>query len=238
LTKRGPVTYTDDEEERRGEEVHMATVSDGLRKPGRPRSAQANQAILSAALEELAEVGFEALSIESVAARAGVGKTTIYRRWPSKMELAVEALGMVHTEVPVIDTGNFRDDILTMLKGAFHVRATLVEQLLLKVMGEVKSNPEVFRVFMERQVGPRFARIYQMIDRAKARGELRQEIDPSIIMALAAGPFFFQILFAGILTTPSSSPEQVEQLVDAILHGIAVPDPAPSSAQPAPHDAT
>jgi AcrR family transcriptional regulator len=188
-------------------------------------------------LEELAEVGFEALSIESVAARAGVGKTTIYRRWPSKMELVLESLSMVHTEVPVIDTGNFRDDLTTMLMGASHVRATIVEQLLVRVMGEVKSNPEVFQVFMERNVTPRFVRIYQMIDRAKERGELRQEIDPSIIMALAAGPFFFQILFAGILTTPSSSPEKVEELVDAILHGIAVPESTPLSSQPAPHDA-
>src|ERR1051326_8266077 len=112
-----------------GDIASMTAISDGIRKPGRPRSAQADQAILSAALEELAEVGFEALSIEAVAARAGVGKTTIYRRWPSKMELALEALSMVHTEVPVIDTGNFRDDILTMLTGAYHVRATLVEQL-------------------------------------------------------------------------------------------------------------
>ncbi len=201
----------------------MATISDGIRKPGRPRSAQADQAILRATLEEVAEVGFEALSIEAVAARAGVGKTTIYRRWPSKAELVMESISMIHTEVPVIDTGNFRDDLLTILRGAFHIDMPLVEQLVVKVIGEVKSNPEVFRVFMERHVTPRFQAITQMIERAKARGELRQDVDTALIMSLAAGPFFFQILFSGMAPTPALSPDQPEQMVDAILHGVAQP---------------
>jgi len=64
----------------------------GIRKPGRPRSAQAHKAILDATLELLAEEGFHGLSIEAVAAKAGVGKTTIYRRWPSKDELVMDAI--------------------------------------------------------------------------------------------------------------------------------------------------
>jgi AcrR family transcriptional regulator len=200
----------------------MTTIPDGLsRKPGRPRSAQADEAILQAALEELAEVGFEGLSIEAVAARAGVGKTTIYRRWPSKLELVMGAIAAIHAEVPVIDTGNFRDDLLAIMRSAFQLRAPLVEQLLLKVMGEVKTNPEVFQVFMARHVTPRFQAIIQMIERAKARGELRQDIDTALIMGLAAGPFFFQSLFASIVPTPAPSPDLAEQLVDAVLHGIA-----------------
>lgn len=202
----------------------MTSVSDGpSRKPGRPRSAQADQAILRATLEELAEVGFDALSIEAVAARAGVGKTTIYRRWPSKTELVLEAIKVIHTEVPVIDTGNFRDDVLTMLRGAFSINAPLVEELVVKLMGEVKSNPEVFRVFMEHHVTPRFQAIMQMIERAKARGELRQDVDTALIMSLAAGPYFFQILFGGMAPTPAPSPDLPGQMVDAILHGIAQP---------------
>ena len=198
----------------------MTTISDGIRKPGRPRSAQADQAILRATLEALAEVGFEALSIEAVAARAHVGKTTIYRRWPSKTELVMEAISVIHTEVPVIDTGNFRDDLLTMMRGAFQLRAPLIEQLLLKVMGEIKTNPEVFQVFMARHVAPRFQAIIQMIERAKARGELRQEIDPALVISLLGGAYFFQALFLGVLPTPALSPHLAEQVVDAVLRGI------------------
>jgi AcrR family transcriptional regulator len=201
----------------------MTGVSDGIRKPGRPRSAQADQAILKATLEELADVGFEALSIEAVAARAGVGKTTIYRRWPSKTELVLEAIKAIHAEAPVIDTGNFRNDLLALLRSAFQLRATLVEELVLKAMGEIKSNPEVFQVFMARHVTPRFQAIIQMIERAKARGELRQDVDTALIIGIAAGPYFFQILFSAIAPIPAPSPEMVEQLVDAILHGIAPP---------------
>jgi AcrR family transcriptional regulator len=202
----------------------MATASESeIRKPGRPRSAQADKAILQATLEELAAVGYEALTIEAVAARARVGKTTIYRRWPSKMELVMEAISFVHAEVPLIDTGNFRDDLLTILRGAFQLRAPIIEQLVVKLMGEVKSNPEIFQAFMQRQVTPRFQAIFQMIERAKARGELRQDIDPSLIVSLMAGPYFFQVLFAGILPTPELTPVLAEQLVDAVLHGIGAP---------------
>jgi AcrR family transcriptional regulator len=163
------------------------------------------------------------MSIEAVAARAHVGKTTIYRRWTSKTELVLEAIKAIHAEAPVIDTGNFRNDLLAILRSAFQLRATLVEQLVLKAMGEIKSNPEVFQAFMARHVTPRFQAIIQMIERAKARGELRQDIDTALIMGIAAGPYFFQILFSAIAPTPAPSPEMVEQLVDAILHGIAAP---------------
>src|SRR6266496_6782642 len=87
----------------------------GIRKPGRPRSAQAHKAILDATLELLAEGGFQGLSIEAVAARAGVGKTTIYRRWPSKNELVMDAIREVQVNLSVIDTGNFRKDVVTFV---------------------------------------------------------------------------------------------------------------------------
>ena len=100
----------------------MTTTSEpeqGIRKPGRPRSAQAHKAIIDATLELLAEEGFQGLSIEAVAAKAGVGKTTIYRRWSSKDELVMDAIREVQIDLPVIDTGNFRNDLTTLLKTAY-----------------------------------------------------------------------------------------------------------------------
>src|SRR5260370_35342567 len=100
----------------------MTTTSgpeQGIRKPGRPRSAQAHKAILDATLELLAEEGFQGLSIEEVAARAGAGKTTIYRRWSSKEELVMEAIRQVQIEVPVMDTGNFRNDLAALLETVY-----------------------------------------------------------------------------------------------------------------------
>ncbi len=200
----------------------MTAFSDGAaRKPGRPRSVRADEAILRATLEVLAEVGYEALSVEAVAARAGVGKTTVYRRWQTKVDLALAAIGAIHAEVPVIDTGNFREDLLVILRGAFQIRAALVERLVLRVLGEVKAHPEVFRAVLMSRVVPRFQAIVQMIERAKARGELRQDVDTMVIMGLAAGPYFFQVLFGEMVPAPALSVEQVEEMVDALLYGVA-----------------
>src|SRR5260370_10613411 len=96
-----------------------AEPEQGIRKPGRPRSAQAHKAIIDATLELLAEEGFQGLSIEEVAARAGVGKTTIYRRWPSKDELVMEAIRQVQIDVPAIDIGNFRNDLAALIKTVY-----------------------------------------------------------------------------------------------------------------------
>src|SRR5580704_5442851 len=78
------------------------------RRPGRPRSEQAEQAIIDAALELFGERGVEGVCVEAVAARAGVGKATIYRRWPSKEELLIAALGTTRAPLDDPDTGNVR----------------------------------------------------------------------------------------------------------------------------------
>ena len=83
---------------------------------GRPRSEEAHQAILDATLELLVEVGFSALTVEGVASRAGVGKATIYRRWPSKLPLVVEAFGQL-PGFPEVDTGDLAEDLKQMLRG-------------------------------------------------------------------------------------------------------------------------
>jgi AcrR family transcriptional regulator len=81
------------------------------KSPGRPRSVESHQAMLQATLELLAEVGFDGMSIDAIAARAGVGKTTIYRRYVSKEELVADAIESVREEVVIPDTGNLQDDI-------------------------------------------------------------------------------------------------------------------------------
>lgn len=207
----------------------MTTISDGLRKPGRPRSAQAHQKILQAALELLIEEGYNGMSLEGVAERAGVGKTTIYRRWKSKEELVMDVIRSIHAEVPVIDTGNFREDILTMLRGATLVSSPLLRGLLVKTLGEISAHPEILQVFNERLVAPRFERLFQMIERAKARGEIRSDLDNKLIVSLLAGPYFFYVLFGDLAPGPPLSAETAEQLGDAVLRGIRGPNAAPEA---------
>ena len=198
----------------------MTTLPEKVkRKAVRPRSAESHQAILKATIELLTEEGFEAMSIEAIAARAGVGKTTIYRRWSSKTELVIDALEILRSEVPLIDTGDLRSDLIAVLQSGWQQRPSYLETLTLKMVGELKTNPEIFQAFFTRLVVPRSQQFAGMIERAKARGQIRSDIAPEFVVDLVAGPILFRALFTSLVAPPPANfPEQV---VDAILDGIA-----------------
>jgi AcrR family transcriptional regulator len=200
------------------------------RPVGRPRSVKAHQAIIAAALELLNEKGFEGMSLEAVATRAGVGKKTIYRRWPSKEALVVDALNELHTEPPpVAATGDFRADVVTLLREELsaHTGATnpLHVKLLFRVAGEIFAHPELFRAAFS-QGAQRVKHFEQLIRRAQARGELRQDLDAKIIMGLIYGPFLYHALASTLMPTMTVMPatltldELSELTVDAVLLGI------------------
>jgi len=196
------------------------------RKPGRPRSAQAHQAILSATLELLAEVGFQALSIEQVAARAGVGKMTIYRRWPSKDALVTDAIRSIQADMPVIDTGNLRDDLITMYRTALQsLHATpMIRPLYLRLLSEWSSNPPVFQVFVSQLILPRFHQFVAMAEKAQARGEIRPDVDLQLAVDLLIGPMLFRWMIANVIPPSASSPDQntfTEQIADLVLQCLA-----------------
>ena len=135
----------------------QSATSQLTRKVGRPRSIEAHQAILHATLELFADEGFDAMSIEAIAERAGVGKTTIYRRWDSKEELMLDAARSLQAEFPIVDTGNLRDDMIHLLKLVWDMISSnsLLEKLYVRIIGESRANPDLFRLFYEHQLGPR-----------------------------------------------------------------------------------
>jgi len=205
----------------------MTTTSEpeqGIRKPGRPRSAQAHKAILDATLELLAEEGFQGLSIEEVAARAGVGKTTIYRRWASKDELVIDAIREVQIDLSMVDTGNFRNDLMTLFKNAYQGMMThpLLGQLALKFIGEYQTNPEIFKVYLTQVLIPRFQQFGQMVEQAQAREEIRRDIDWTLVIELIGGSLYFHWIITHFLMPSSSySPDGwVEKMIDAVMQGI------------------
>jgi len=195
-----------------------------LRKPGRPRSAQAHKAILDATLVLLAEEGFQGLSIEGVADKAGVGKTTIYRRWASKDELVIDAIREVQINLSIVDTGNFRNDLMTLFKNAYQsmMAYPLLGQLALKFIGEYQSNPEIFQVFLTQVLIPRFQQFRHMVEQAQAREEIRRDIDWTMVIDLIGGSLYFHWIITHFLVPSSSfSPDEwVEKLIDAVMQGI------------------
>jgi AcrR family transcriptional regulator len=190
-------------------------------KGGRPRSIQSQRAILDATLTLLAEEGFEEMSIEAIATRAGVGKKTIYRWWTSKEALVIDAIkSMQQTRNPVIDTGSLREDLLTMGRNALQYwSGPDVRKFVLKLLAVMITHPEVYQAFYDQAVAPRFQQLRHVIQRAQARGEVRQDLDADDVIGLIAGPIWYHIfLDASGATLTSNLPER---LVDAILHGIA-----------------
>ena len=207
----------------------MTTTSEpeqGIRKPGRPRSAQAHKAIIEATLELLAEEGFQGLSIEAVAAKAGVGKTTIYRRWSSKDELVMDAIRQVQIDIPVMETGNFRKDLTTLLSTAYQGFMThpypFLGKLLPKFISEYQTNPEIFQDAILQLIVPRLQQFIHMVEQAQARDEIRGDIDPDLVLELISGSLMIHWVFtrSQLPSSTSAVDTWVERMVDAVMNGI------------------
>jgi AcrR family transcriptional regulator len=195
----------------------MATIGQDGQRIGRPRSKQAQEAILSATLEVLAEGGYTALGIEQVATRAGVGKTTIYRWWASKEELVIDAIKTLQAEAPIIDTGRFDTDILAIVQQGIHLWNTH-RRLFLRLIGEAYEHTELFDVFYARLIEPRQQMFADLVRRAQERGELRQDIDAQVMFRVMAGALWSHFLFSG--SAPVSS-QEVERIMEVLLQGFA-----------------
>ena len=169
------------------------------RTPGRPRSAEADLAIVRAALELLVADGYRALTMEKVRERSGVGKATLYRRYGSKEELVRAVVEHMHQQLPVPeDSGSLQGDFAAtaqrVLQGAARTGAlTLMPRLLSEVVGE----PEMHALFHEHLVEPRRKVVRAIVERAKARGEIREEVSTEVAVDLMVGPFIYRLIIGG-----------------------------------------
>jgi AcrR family transcriptional regulator len=186
----------------------------GAAAVGRPRSEEAHRAILEATLELLSELGYSALTVEGVAARARVGKATIYRRWPSKLPLVIEAFG----ELPglaSVDTGDLASDLKQMLRSYLRVfNTTPLGQVVGSLAGERAHNPELSRLF-DPMIRARSQPLRQRLQAAAERGELGSELDLDLLADLLVGPIAVRLFFTGARIQPS----MVDPLVDHVLAG-------------------
>jgi AcrR family transcriptional regulator len=186
---------------------------------GRPRSEEAHDAILAATLDMLVQVGFSALTIEGVANRAGVGKATIYRRWPSKLPLVVEAFGGL-PGFEEVDTGVLADDLKQMLRNYLQqFNETPLSAVLPSLAGERAHNPELAELFDPVFSGRRQP-LRHAFERAVARGELAEGLDVDLAADLVVGPIAVALFFKGGTVKPS----MVGPMVDLALAGIRSSD--------------
>jgi AcrR family transcriptional regulator len=189
-----------------------------VRKPGRRRDESKDDAILAAARELLAEEGFDGMTMDAVADRAGTGKATVYRRWPSKVQLTVEAVicartvGVEIEDVP--DTGSLRGDLMAVRLGR---PADEAAELMHGLMSAIRENPGLASVFHEQFVASRVRLMRGLLDRAQLRGELRPDIDIDMVAAVAPAMISYRKMVAGLKVDDAF----VLQMIDSVILPLA-----------------
>ncbi|WP_116969280.1 TetR/AcrR family transcriptional regulator [Blastomonas sp. UPD001] len=168
------------------------------RVPGRPRSETSRDAILDAAFKLLVERGYDQLAIEAVAKEAGTGKTTVYRWWKSKAELAVDAfLHATTDELRLPETDSACDDFRAQISDLGELLRGPRGQALAAMLGGARTDAVLGRALGERWLGPRRRWGYERMKRAAAAGELRPGVDPQAALAVLYGPLYTPLLFGG-----------------------------------------
>jgi len=185
------------------------------RARGRPRSPRAHRAILDATLALLAEKGYERLTVEDVAATAGVGKATIYRRWPSKAPLVIAAYAQLPGLVPP-DTGNLPDDLTTLLRSFARIlESTPLPRVLPILAAECLHDPELSKLLVPIN-SERRKPLLGILERAVSRGELPGDLDVGAAADLIVGPIMTRVYFTG----EAVRPRDIRPFVEAALYGI------------------
>jgi AcrR family transcriptional regulator len=204
------------------EAVDLPPRATEARGPGRPRSEEAHDAILTASIALVREVGYDAVTMDGIAARAGVGKATVYRRWSGKEEIVVEALGRLLRTVPAPDTGATDGDVRAMMRIALGMyRDPATGNLLSGLVAAMARSEPIARAFRTGFVETWRQAMGTVLSRGVARGDLRAGLDPELANDLLAGPLFHRFLFTG----QPVDERVVDSVVDAVLRGLAPGNP-------------
>ena len=199
----------------------MSTAVRRPRGPGRPRDERADRAILDAALELLAEVGPTGLSVEEVAARAGVSKATIYRRFQTKDDLVVGCLSGLAVALPDgMPDGDVHDRLVFLVERWWDSYVVSPNgQVFHRVLAHAKSNPRLFEAFYDEVIEPRRELFRSVLRDAVAAGEIRPDADLELVVTMIIGTSVYtnQTRSAGRDPMPGSGPVE---LVDAALASV------------------
>lgn len=196
-------------------ETRKADAGSSARQ-GRPRSDRARRDICDAFRAILMEDGFDKVRMEHVAARARVGKATIYRHWPSKQALAQEVLTrLANPHIAVPDVGDTRTELLaTVLAPMRALTETDFGPVIRELLSEIARNPELGDPFRASVVQARRDEVARVIARGIRRGDLRPDVQPDVATEMLIGPVYFRLMFGGELDG-----EFAERIVDEVLQG-------------------
>lgn len=193
----------------------MTAVNVERIRRGRPRLQSTDQAIFAAAADLIREKGYDGFSMAAVADRAGVAKTTVYRRWPTRSHLVLATMSSVMSRVALFDTGDFRADLTSFARTlATALRAPGTRRLIAELAVASEQREELadgfHRLFTQRR-----AAALDTVERAAATGQLRPGADPELMIDQISGALHYRMLVTG----EGPSDAYAERLVDAILEG-------------------
>ncbi|HZA08860.1 TetR/AcrR family transcriptional regulator [Mycobacterium sp.] len=186
-------------------------------RPGRPRSQQSRAAVLRATSELIDEVGLRAMTTDEIANRGRVSKATIYKWWPNKYAVALEALlSQMAIESADPDTGSARQDFRLALRGLVHFYRRKSGQAFAQLIGEAQFDRQIRAELRDRLIGARRQLVRAIWDRGVARGELRADVDAEVAIDLIFGPAIYRLIAGhGPLDDDSA-----DQIVDAAMRGL------------------
>jgi AcrR family transcriptional regulator len=195
------------------------------RRRGRPRSERADQVILVAAAEIMAEKGVHGLSIEEVAARAGVGKTTIYRRWSSRGTLALDAfLAEFPRPANLPDTGTLVGDLREALGSSVNaITRSSGAAMLVGLLAEIQHDRDLAVAWQDQFSAPLRAQYSILLDRAVSRGEIPADLDAGFVIDMMFGACYYRLLQHGPRGRRPLNEQFVSQVVTVIAAGLGAP---------------
>ena len=191
-------------------------MTEGRRRPG-GRTARVTAAVRAATVAALIEHGWNGLAVEDVAARAGVHKTTIYRRWGGREALVADVLhAAAGRDVPLPDTGTLRGDLVAFARQVRDAIVAPANRALMSTLATGGSDGELAEL-ARRYWAARFARARPMVERAVARGELAADVDPDTLVVRVVGPVWFGVFGPGTAVDDAF----VDGCVEIVLAGTA-----------------
>jgi AcrR family transcriptional regulator len=196
----------------------MRTARDSPRRPGRPLEARPREAAIQATLDLIAEHGIRGLTTNAVAARAGISKATLYRRWRSKQELVVDAIAALVSDISVPDTGTTHTDLLELMRNAVRVYSGSLEAgVMPSVIDAMSRDAELARAVRNTFLARRRAALRAVLERGMQRGDLRADLDVELALDVLGGPLFYRLLVTG----GPIDDQLAEGVADLIVRGFA-----------------
>jgi AcrR family transcriptional regulator len=195
----------------------MEETSQLIKGPGRPRDEEVRKRILDSAAQLLEELCYDEITVDAIAERSGAGKATIYRWWPNKVAVLIEAFReRITRELPFPDTGDFRQDVRLQLQNFTEIiyRGRRGKVFRAFIAG-AQADPEIAKAFRENWIRPRRAEARKLFERYIAAGTADPDLDPDLMVELVFSPLYYRLLTGwGEIT-----PEYLDRLVDMALSG-------------------